>query len=78
VRGNEHTWTGKYLFTIDFVGDGFSRHPEHWKQLHVIETLNGYFVLYPQYRIQFTDKALLGEEKLPVYKANTKHWIVGS
>ena len=78
VRGNGHTWTGKYLFTVDFVGDGFSRHPEHWKQLHAVETLSGHFVLYPQYRIQFIDKALLGEEKLPVYKANTKHWIVGS
>ncbi len=70
--------SGMYLFTIDFVGEGFSRHPTHWKQLHAIQTTDGYFMLYPQYRIQFIDEALLENEKLPKYKANSKQWIVGS
>lgn len=71
--------SGKYLFTIDFVGGGYSRHPTHWKQLHAVQTLDGYFMLYPQYRIRFLDKALFEDQKkLPSYKANTKHWIVGS
>lgn len=70
---------GMYLFTIDFVGEGYSRHPTHWKQLHAIQTIDGYFMLYPQYRIRFLDKALLeNKEGLPKYVANTKHWIVGS
>lgn len=69
---------GTYLFTIDFVGEGFSRHPTHWKQLHAIQTHDGYLLLYPQYRIRFLDKALLEQEELPKYVANTKHWIVGS
>lgn len=70
---------GMYLFTIDFVGEGYSRHPTHWKQLHTIQTNDGYFMLYPQYRIRFLDSALLeNKEELPKYKANTKQWIVGS
>jgi hypothetical protein len=71
--------SGQYLFTIDFVGEGYSRHPTHWKQLHAVQTNAGYFLLYPQYRIRFIDKALLEDKKeLPRYKANTRHWIVGS
>lgn len=71
--------SGIYLFTIDFVGEGFSRHPTHWKQLHAIQTNDGYLMLYPQYRIRFIDEALFEDtDKLPKYKANTKHWIVGS
>lgn len=70
--------SGTYLFTIDFVGEGYSRHPTHWKQLHVIQTTDGYLMLYPQYRIRFLDAALFEEKDLPKYKANTKHWIVGS
>lgn len=70
--------TGMYLFTIDFVGEGYSRHPVHWKQLHAIQTLDGYFMLYPQYRIRFLDEALLENDTLPSYKANSKQWIVGS
>jgi hypothetical protein len=69
---------GKYLFTVDFVSGGFSRHPTHWKQLHAVQSDDGLFLLYPQYRIKFTDKALLESEIIPPYKANTKHWIVGS
>jgi hypothetical protein len=70
--------SGKYLFTIDFVGEGFSRHPTHWKQLHAIQTNDGYLMLYPQYRIRFLDKALFEQDELPKYRANEKHWIVGS
>lgn len=69
---------GKYHFTIDFVGHGYSRHPTHWKQLHLIETDLGNMLLYPQYRIRFTDKALYDGSSLPAYKANSRHWIVGS
>lgn len=70
---------GTYLFTIDFVGEGYSRHPTHWKMLHAVQTLDGYFMLYPQYRITFLDKALYENSgNVPVYKANSKHWIVGS
>jgi hypothetical protein len=71
--------SGIYLFTIDFVGEGYSRHPTHWKQLHAIQTRDGYFMLYPQYRVRFIDNALFEDmDMLPKYKANTKQWIVGS
>jgi hypothetical protein len=69
---------GQYLFTIDFVGEGYSRHPTHWKMLHAVQTLDGYLMLYPQYRIVFLDKALYTKKELPRYAANKKHWIVGS
>ena len=78
VIGNQIAASGKYLFTIDFVGEGYSRHPTHWKQLHAVQTMSGNFLLYPQYRIRFLDKALCSTEDLPNYVANEKHWIVGS
>lgn len=78
VIGNQIAASGKYLFTIDFVGDGYSRHPTHWKQLHAVQTLAGDFLLYPQYRILFLDKALCSATDAPKYKANTTQWIVGS
>lgn len=67
-----------YLFTVDFVGEGYSRHPTHWKMLHAVQTIDGYLMLYHQYRITFLDKALYEKSKTPEYKANSKHWIVGS
>jgi hypothetical protein len=79
VKGDQIAVLGKYLFTIDFVGEGYSRHPTHWKQLHAVQTLAGDLLLYPQYRIIFTDKALCSNTKdIPKYKANTTQWIVGS
>jgi len=71
---------GFYLFSIDFVGaNDLSAHPEHWKQLHIIGTKEGQLVCYPQYRIQFLDKALCQKahiESLPAYKANSNTWAV--
>lgn len=79
VIGNQIAASGKYLFTIDFVGEGYSRHPTHWKQLHAVQTLSGDLLLYPQYRIIFLDKALCSSNSdIPKYKANTTQWIVGS
>lgn len=79
VIGNQIAASGKYLFTIDFVGEGYSRHPTHWKQLHAVQTLSGDLLLYPQYRIIFLDKALCSSNSdVPKYKANTTQWIVGS
>jgi hypothetical protein len=70
---------GMYLFTIDFIGEGFSRHPTHWKQLHAVQTNDGYLMLYPQYRLRFLDNALFeNKNELPKYKANSRQWIVGS
>lgn len=79
VSGDQICKTGKYLFTVDFVGEGYSRHPTHWKQFHAVQTNSGYLLLYPQYRITFADKALCEDAgKIPKYKANTTQWIVGS
>ena len=61
---------GKYLFTIDFVGDGLSRHPTQWKQFHCISTPIGWMI-YPQYRVKFTDEALCPDYEEPShYKFN--------
>lgn len=79
VFGNEIAASGMYLFTIDFVGEGYSRNPVHWKQLHAIQSSTGYLLLYPQYRIIFVDKALCPKNSESLnYRANSKHWIVGS
>lgn len=67
---------GSYLFTIDYLGDNdLSRHPEHWKQLHALKTEHG-LILYPQYRIQFKDKALCPDsDNVPRYKHNDTIWL---
>jgi hypothetical protein len=63
---------GKYLFTIDFVGGGLSRHPVQWKQFHCVSTSKGWMV-YPQYRLKFTDEALCPDFKeITKYKFNEK------
>lgn len=63
---------GVYLFTIEFRNSGLARHPEQWKQFHVISSEYG-FLAYPQYRIRFLDGALCPnhKEKMPKYVANT-------
>lgn len=70
---------GKYLFSIDFIDGGFSRHPEQWKMFHAIESVAGHLYLYPQYRLQFKDEALCPKtnDKMPKYLANTTLWEVG-
>jgi hypothetical protein len=68
---NDEIVFGKYLFTIDFLDDnGLARHPEQWKQFHVVTTSSG-LICYPQYRIKFTDKALCPDfDKESKYKYN--------
>jgi len=68
---------GKYLFTLDSVGDGLSRHPIQWKQIHFINTDDGHIVAYPQYRIQFKDESLCEncDKPLPKYRINDTIWI---
>ena len=79
VNAGQLGWTsGMYLFTIDFVGEGLSRNPVDWKQFHVIQSNTGYLLLYPQYKIRFSDKSLVTGDNIPEYKANERHWIVGS
>jgi hypothetical protein len=62
---------GQYLFTIDFIGNGLSRHPIQWKQFHVIKS--DHLLIYPQYRVRFLDKSLCGGQ-LPKYVYNDKIW----
>lgn len=72
---------GIYKFTIDYCGENdLSRDPVHWKQAHCIEAEDGTFLLYPQYRIQFLDKALCFKsgDGLPKYKYNEEIWFGGS
>lgn len=73
--------TGIYHFTIDYCGhNDLSRDPIHWKQSHCIQLNDGNFVVYPQYRIQFQDKALChkANEELPKYTYNDTIWVGGS
>lgn len=72
---------GEYLFTIDYVGKyDLSRNASHWKQFHCIRSTEGNFHVYPQYRIQFKDKALCyySKDDLPKYHYNETIWRLGS
>lgn len=74
---NDNIHNGRYLFTIDSIGEGLSRHPIQWKQIHFVETEKGHILAYPQYRIQFKDKSLCldCENDLPKYNFNENIWI---
>lgn len=63
----ERIINGIYLFTIEFRNSGLARHPEQWKQFHVISTELG-LIAYPQYRIIFKDGALCPDHKRPIPK----------
>jgi hypothetical protein len=69
---------GMYRFTIDYIGNNdLSRDPEHWKMTHVIESDDGNFLIYPQYRILFLDPAICeSPEDLSDIKYNTNIWMV--
>lgn len=68
----------KYLFSIDFVNGGYSKHPEQWKMFHVVKSDAGHVYIYPQYRLQFKDAAIcpLSDKPMPKYKANKIKWEV--
>ena len=61
---------GYYLFSVEFRS-GLARHPEQWKQFHVISTKLG-LIAYPQYRTIFMDDALCPKwsEPVPQYREN--------
>lgn len=71
--------SGTYQFTIDYVGlDDLSYNAEHWKMVHVIKADSGEMLVYPQYRIKFTDKGLCDEDSPLPNKHNDVTWTVGS
>lgn len=61
--------TGRYLFSIDYVGELFSEDPEQHKTLHLIEMDNRY-VLLPNNEILFTDKHFVDKSETIRYSRN--------
>ena len=51
------TNTGRYLFSVAPVGDGFSAQPEQAKELHVIELENGRLTIQPTDRVVYQEKS---------------------
>jgi hypothetical protein len=71
-------YTGTYLMTVDWHGEGFSHIPDQHKNHHIIALESGQLAAYPNNKIIWDDPSFVtgfGEKK-PDYKVNTHVWSV--
>lgn len=65
-----------YMFTLDCVGNtGLARDGENWKSSHILKAEDGSMLVYPQYRIKFTDKGLCDEDFPLPNRHNNVNWV---
>ena len=64
---------GRYLFTIDWVKDGWSETPDQHKNHHVIALDDGPWIAYPNNRLLWTDPSWIKPE-LEAWKSPTKSY----
>lgn len=65
---------GEYLFTVDFVGTGFSDDSSQRKNFHIIKLDDGNYCALPNNRILFHDASFTKPGKRPDWKINTHVW----
>ncbi len=56
---------GDYIFTVAFLNDGFSEHPEQNKEFHFLEMDNGCLTIQPTNRVLFNDKSFVETLQFP-------------
>lgn len=66
---------GRYLFSIEPVEGAFAEDPEQSKLIHFIELENGYFGLFPNNKLKFTDNYFT-EPNSDVYLRNSTYFKV--
>ena len=70
---------GRYLFTIDYSGDGLADDPEQYKSHNIIVLSNGNMVALPNNMCLFEDGHFTGELKeFPKYKRNLNYYMPGT
>jgi hypothetical protein len=67
--------TGRYIFSIEPVEGAFAEDPEQSKLIHFIELKNGYFGLFPNNKLRFTDNYFT-EPSGDSYVRNTKYFTI--
>lgn len=65
---------GEYLFTVDWIGSGFSSMPDERKQHHLIALDDGNFAVMPNNRLRWYEASFAPEpfEEPPGWKVNTR------
>lgn len=67
---------GRYWFSVDWLGDGYSMEPEQHKQLHVIATDIGPIIARPQDDVLFHDASFTSgdESEVPAIRRQRVVW----
>ncbi len=66
---------GTYLFTIDWMNNGFSDEPSQHKCAHVVALDSGLWAAQPNNRVQVLDASFVRPfNAKPSYKTNTRLW----
>ena len=63
VKFNNVDLTGRYLFSVAPVGDGFSDNPSQMKEFYFIECHNGSLAIAPNNHCVFTEKSFTGDKR---------------
>lgn len=76
VMFRDKSWhPGRYMFTIDFLDNGFSAEPTQAKCYHMIKLCGGQFSLQPNNRIIWLDSSFVKPlEGRPDYIVNSHVW----
>jgi len=70
---------GSYVFTVDWLIEGFSEIPDQHKNHHVIALESGHIAAWPNNRVQWLDPSWIKPiEGNPGYQANSHAWSVGA
>lgn len=64
--------TGRYWFTVDWVRNGFSDHPEQHKLVHVVATVPGPLMALPTDRVRWRDASFTSDDPLPRLRRQTE------
>lgn len=78
MKDKSHQY-GTYMFTVDWVGNGWSNEPSQYKNAHVVKLDNGLFCAQPNNRVIWMDPSFVSdpvrEDEVPDLKVNSRVWV---
>ena len=76
LKAHPTNFTGNYLFTIDYLGEGLSEDPSQHKTHNIFVVDTGHLVAYPNNMILWEDKFFAYKnDEFPKYRRTNKYWI---
>lgn len=66
----DQIYKGKYLWSVTFLNDGWSRTPEQDKEFYFIALDNGRITIQPTNRITFQDSSFVVSPNIPTLRLN--------